>query len=129
LNALIALSILFVAQEVLRSQRGRTSLTLRYPWVVAFLFGLLHGMGFASGLNSLGLEEGALLGALVLFNVGVEVGQLTFIVGVLALRRAFRLMEIRWPRVAVMAPTYTIGIFGGAWTLQYGAILFGLSKQ
>jgi hydrogenase/urease accessory protein HupE len=129
LNALIALSILFVAQEVIRSQRGRTSLTLRYPWVVAFLFGLLHGMGFASGLNSLGLEEGALLGALVLFNVGVEVGQLTFIVGVLALRRAFRLMEIRWPRVAVMAPTYAIGIFGAAWTFQYSAILFGLSRR
>jgi hydrogenase/urease accessory protein HupE len=129
LNALIALSILFVAQEVIRSQRGRTSLTLRYPWVVAFLFGLLHGMGFASGLSSLGLDSSALLGALVLFNLGVEIGQLAFLFGVLALRRAFRLMEIHWPRVAVMAPTYTIGIFGAAWTLQYSAIFFGLSKQ
>ena len=126
LNALIALSILFVAPEVIRAQRGETSLTIRYPWVVAFGFGLLHGMGFASGLTTLGLEKGALLGALVLFNVGVEIGQLAFIALVLALIRAFRLMEIRWPRPIQLAPTYAIGVFGATWTLQYSAALFGL---
>jgi hypothetical protein len=127
LNTLIALSILFVAPEAVRAQSGGTSLTIRHPWAVAFAFGLLHGMGFASGLISLGLEKSVLLGALVLFNVGVEIGQLAFILVVLALLRAFRLMEIRWPRPVQLAPTYAIGAFGASWTLQYGAALFGLA--
>jgi hypothetical protein len=127
LNALIALSILFVAPEALRAIRGETSLTIRYPWVVAFAFGLLHGMGFASGLTSLGLEKGALLSALVLFNIGVEIGQLAFILVVLALLRSFRLMEIRWPRPVQLAPTYAIGVFGASWTFKYAAMLFGLA--
>jgi HupE / UreJ protein len=126
LNALIALSILFVAPEVVRAQRGGTSLTIRYPWVVAFAFGLLHGMGFASGLTSLGLDRGSLLGALVFFNIGVEIGQLAFIALVLLLRRSFKLMEINWPRAAAMAPTYAIGILGASWTFQYAAALFGV---
>lgn len=125
LNALIALSILFIAPEVIRAQRGGTSLTIRHPWVVAFLFGLLHGMGFATGLTSLGLEKGALLAALVLFNIGVEIGQLAFIVLVFALKRSFRLMELRWPAAAAATPTYAIGILGAAWTIQYCAVLFG----
>ncbi len=58
LNAAIALSILFLGAEVVRSWRGETSLTIRHPWLVAFLFGLLHGFGFASGLVSLGLPQG-----------------------------------------------------------------------
>jgi HupE / UreJ protein len=125
LNALIALSILFLAPEILRAQRGGTSLTIRHPWVVAFAFGLLHGMGFASGLKSLGLSGTALLAPLVLFNVGVEIGQLAFIALVLALRRAFRLMEIRWPKPVALTPTYAIGILGAMWTFQYGVLLFG----
>ena len=126
LNALIALSILFIAPEVIRAQRGGTSLAIRYPWAVAFLFGLLHGMGFASGLTSLGLGKGALLAALVLFNIGVEIGQLAFIALVFALKRAFRLMELRWPAAFAAAPTYAIGILGASWTLQYCAVLFGV---
>jgi hypothetical protein len=126
LNALIALSILFVAPEIIRAQNGGTSLTIRYPWIVAFAFGLLHGMGFASGLTSLGLERSALLYALVFFNIGVEIGQLVFIALVLALKRAFGLMEIRWPRPLQMAPTYAIGVLGASWTIQYSAILFGV---
>lgn len=126
LNALIALSILFIAPEVVRAQRGGTSLTIRHPWVVAFLFGLLHGMGFASGLTSLGLERGALLAALVLFNIGVEIGQLAFIALVFALKRSFRLMEWRWPAAVAAAPTYAIGILGASWTIQYCAVLFGV---
>jgi hypothetical protein len=125
LNALIALSILFVAPEIVRAQNGGTSLTIRYPWIVAFAFGLLHGMGFASGLTSLGLERSALLYALIFFNIGVEVGQLLFIALVLALKRAFGLMEIHWPRGLQMAPTYAIGVLGASWTIQYSAILFG----
>lgn len=125
LNALIALSILFVAPEAIRAQRGGTSFTIRYPWVVAFGFGLLHGMGFASGLSTLGLEKGALLTALVLFNIGVEIGQLTFITVVLLLKRAFSLMQINWPRPALGMPAYVIGIVGASLTIQYSILLFG----
>jgi len=126
LNALIALSILFLAPEILRAQRGGTSLTIRHPWIVAFAFGLLHGMGFASGLRSLGLSGSALLAPLVLFNVGVEIGQLAFIALVLAMRRSFRLMAIRWPGPVALTPTYAIGVLGAMWTFQYSALLFGL---
>jgi hydrogenase/urease accessory protein HupE len=125
LNALVALSILFLAPEVLRAQRGGTSLTIRHPWFIAFCFGLLHGMGFASGLSSLGLERGTLVTALVLFNIGVEIGQVAFIAVVLALRRAFRLMAIHWPQPLALAPTYAIGVSGAAWAFQYAALLFG----
>jgi hypothetical protein len=127
LNALIALSILFVAPEAIRAQMGGTSLTVRYPWIVAFAFGLLHGMGFASGLTSLGLDRSTLVGALLMFNVGVEIGQLLFIALVLGLMRSFRLMDIRWPRALRLAPSYAIGVLGAMWTFQYSAILFGLA--
>ncbi|HLZ75532.1 HupE/UreJ family protein [Phenylobacterium sp.] len=125
LNALIALSILFVAPEAIRAQRGEDSLTTRYPWVVAFAFGLLHGMGFANGLSTLGLDKGALLAALVLFNIGVEIGQIAFIAVVLALRRAFRLMAIEWARPIALIPSYAIGALGAMWTIQYATIVFG----
>ncbi len=126
LNALIALSILFLAPEVLRAQRGGTSLTIQRPWVVAFAFGLLHGMGFASGLTGLGLDRGALVSALVLFNIGVELGQLAFVFLALALLRSFRLMELSWPRPVALSPVYAIGILGAYWTFQYSALVFGI---
>lgn len=125
LNTLIALSILFIALEVIRAERGGTSLTIRHSWLVAFVFGLLHGLGFANGLSPTGLQKGALLAALVLFNIGVELGQLAFIALVLALKRSFRLMEIVWPRTVELAPVYAIGTLGSFWTFQYGALLFG----
>ena len=87
LKAAIALSIMFVGVEVLRSWRGETSLTLRQPWLVAFAFGLVHGLGFASGLASLGLPQGDIPVALLLFNIGVEVGQLLFVAFTLLLMR------------------------------------------
>ncbi|HEX3365393.1 HupE/UreJ family protein [Phenylobacterium sp.] len=125
LNALIALSILFVAPEAIRAARGGTSLTIRYPWIVAFAFGLLHGMGFANGLSTLGLDKGALLGALALFNVGVEIGQLAFLGVVLALIRSFRLMQLSWPRPVAALPAYAIGALGAMWTFQHSAIVLG----
>jgi hypothetical protein len=125
LNMLIALSILFLGPEIVRFQRGGTSLTLRHPWVVAFCFGLLHGFGFASGLLSLGLPRGEIPLALLMFNVGVEIGQVAFIVLILALERAFRVMEICWPRPLLALPTYTVGVLGAFWTILYGVRLFG----
>ena len=101
------------------------SLTVRYPWVVAFAFGLLHGFGFASALTSAGLPRSELPLALVSFNVGVEVGQLGFVALVLALERSFRVLEIRWPRWAQALPGYTVGSLGAFWTIQRVAMMVG----
>jgi len=125
LNAAIALSILFLGPEIVRSWRGETSFTIRHPWVVAFAFGLLHGFGFASALTSAGLPRQELPLALVTFNVGVELGQLGFIALVLLLERSFRVLEVLWPRWVQAIPGYTVGALGAFWTVQRLAIFFG----
>ena len=78
-EAIIALSIVFVAAEIVHGLRGKPGLTARAPWVVAFTFGLLHGFGFAGALAEVGLPEKAIPVALLMFNVGVEIGQLLFV--------------------------------------------------
>jgi len=128
LNAAIALSILFLGPEIVRSWRGETSFTIRHPWVVAFAFGLLHGFGFASALTSAGLPKAELPVALLSFNVGVEIGQLSFVALVLLLERAFRILEVRWPRWAEALPGYTVGSLGAFWTVQRLAIMFGAAR-
>ena len=95
-EACIALSILLLASEILRRQRGEPSLTASLPWAVAFSFGLLHGLGFASALIDIGLPQGDIPLALLTFNVGVEVGQLAFIaavLGVMQLAKQFRIPD------------------------------------
>jgi hydrogenase/urease accessory protein HupE len=118
LDAAVALSILFLGPEIVRVWRGQTSFTLRHPWVVAFAFGLLHGFGFASGLTAMGLPRAELPLALLLFNVGVEIGQLAFVAGVLLLVRAFRKLQIDWPRWQRVLPGYAVGSLGAYWTIQ-----------
>jgi len=125
LNAAIALSILFLGPEIVRSWRGETSLTIRYPWVVAFLFGLLHGFGFASGLSTTGMPKAELPPALLFFNVGVELGQLVFVFTALALARSFLILEVRWPRLVEALPGYAVGSLGAYWTIQRMVILLG----
>ncbi len=125
LNAAIALSILFLGPEVVRARRGEDSLTIRFPWVVAFAFGLLHGFGFASGLSTTGMPRAELPGALLWFNVGVEIGQLVFVFLALALVWAFRVLEIRWPRWTLAVPGYTVGSLGAYWTIQRTFIMIG----
>jgi hydrogenase/urease accessory protein HupE len=125
LNAAIALSILFLGPEIVRVWRGETSFTIRHPWVVAFAFGLLHGFGFASGLSAMGLPKAEIPLALLLFNVGVEIGQVAFVVLVVLLERAFRTLEIRWPRWAQALPGYTVGSLGAYWTIQRTVVLLG----
>jgi hydrogenase/urease accessory protein HupE len=83
-EATIALSVAFVAAEILHAAQGQPGLTARAPWVVAFVFGLLHGFGFAGALREVGLPEQAIPLALLFFNVGVEIGQLLFIAAVVA---------------------------------------------
>jgi hydrogenase/urease accessory protein HupE len=125
LTAAIALSILFLGPEIVRVWRGETSFTIRHPWVVAFAFGLLHGFGFASGLTSMGLPPAEIPLALLLFNVGVEIGQLFFVFLILALERAFRVLEIRWPRPVQLLPGYAVGSLGAYWTIQRTLVLLG----
>jgi len=125
LNAAIALSILFLGPEIVRSWRGETSFTIRHPWVVAFAFGLLHGFGFASGLTALGLPQAEIPLALLLFNVGVEIGQLAFVFLVLLLERSFRVLEIEWPHWVEAFPGYAVGALGAFWTIQRAVLLFG----
>ena len=123
LNAAIALSILFLGPEIVRSWRGQTSFTIHNPWVVAFAFGLLHGFGFASALTSAGLPQTDLPLALVSFNVGVEFGQLSLVGLLLLLEHSFHTLEIRWPRWAAALPGYTVGSLGAFWTIQRVVIL------
>lgn len=125
LNAVIALSILFLGPEIARSWRGESSFTIRHPWVVAFGFGLLHGFGFASGLTEMGLPEAEIPQALLLFNIGVEIGQVAFVGLVLALDRAFRTLEIRWPQLVERLPGYAVGTLGAYWTIQRTLVLLG----
>jgi hydrogenase/urease accessory protein HupE len=124
LNAAIALSILFLGPEIVRSWRGETSFTINHPWVVAFAFGLLHGFGFASALTSAGLPRHELPLALVSFNVGVELGQVGFIGIILALESSFRVLEVRWPRWVQVLPGYAVGSLGAFWTVQRLVVLF-----
>ncbi|WP_066962464.1 HupE/UreJ family protein [Microbulbifer sp. Q7] len=89
-EAVIALSIVFIATEILHKLEGRKTLAIRKPWVVAFGFGLLHGLGFAGALSEIGVPEHAIPLSLGLFNIGVEAGQLAFIAGVAALMHLLR---------------------------------------
>ena len=121
-EAAIALSIVFVAAEIIHSRQGNAGLTERFPWVVAFTFGLLHGFGFASALNQIGLPQSAIPVALLFFNVGVEVGQLLFIGSVfviIALARRFaRRSGTSQPAWAWRVPPYAIGSMAAFWIIQ-----------
>jgi len=119
-EATIALSILLLAAEILHVRAGRPSLTARWPWVVAFSFGLLHGFGFAAALNAIGLPAGDVPLALFAFNVGVEIGQLVFILAVsaaLTLARRLALPQ-RLAGRAVPAASYAIGALAAFWFVE-----------
>ena len=104
--------------------RGRADPTLaqRRPWLIAFLFGLLHGMAFAGVLADIGLPPGAAPQALLLFNVGVEVGQMLFIVTVLMALMAWRMLSVRlvWvpPVWIARVPSYGIGGLSAYWLIE-----------
>jgi len=121
-EAAIALSIVFVASEIIHSREGRAGLTEKFPWIVAFTFGLLHGFGFASALNEVGLPQSAIPVALLFFNVGVEVGQLLFIAAVFTVialvRLAARRMGVSPPAWAWRIPPYAIGSVAMFWVIQ-----------
>jgi hydrogenase/urease accessory protein HupE len=136
-EAAIALSIAFAAAEALRARRGEPSLTAQLPWAVALFFGLLHGLGFAGALREIGLPQGAVLPALLFFNLGVELGQLLFVALVVGLGWGLRRMATRGrmaaalPRMATRgrmaaalpprahaAACYAIGVTAGFWLIE-----------
>jgi len=121
-EAAIALSIVFVAAEIIRSRQGNAGLTERFPWVVAFTFGLLHGFGFASALNEVGLPQSAILVALLFFNIGVEISQLLFIASVVAVIalawQVTRRIGMSQPAWAWRVPPYVIGSVAAFWIIQ-----------
>ena len=121
-EAAIALSIVFVASEIVHTRRGRSSVTQHYPWVVAFTFGLLHGFGFAGALAEVGLPQSSIPMALLFFNVGVEIGQLLFVGAVLAaiavgwrVGRRLRFTQPGW--LWRLAP-YGIGALASFWLVE-----------
>jgi hypothetical protein len=123
IEALIALSILFLAVEILHGGQGQSGLTQRFPWLVAFAFGLLHGLGFASALAAVGLPAAEVPVALLFFNLGVEAGQLLFVAAVLGLRVALERLPIRWPAWAEPLPAYAIGTIASFWFMERLAAL------
>jgi hydrogenase/urease accessory protein HupE len=117
-EAVIALSILFLAVELARGARGEQSAMARSPWAIAFGFGLLHGFGFAGALAEIGLPESARAMALLLFNVGVEIGQLAIVGVLLAVLQIVRITRVPVPAVAARAPVYVMGAVSAYWFVE-----------
>jgi hypothetical protein len=117
-EAVIAASIVFVAGEIAHEARGRPGLGARRPWLVAFVFGLLHGLGFAGALREVGLPQQSIPLALLFFNLGVELGQLLFLACVLPLAALGRRAALRWPVASAQLPAYAIGSVAAWWTLE-----------
>jgi hydrogenase/urease accessory protein HupE len=117
-EAVIALSIVFVAAEIVRARRGESGLTERAPWLVAFTFGLLHGFGFAGALAQVGLPSHDIPLALLFFNVGVEAGQLGFVGVSLASLALVQRANFTFPRWTQIVPPYAIGSVAMFWVIQ-----------
>jgi hydrogenase/urease accessory protein HupE len=121
-EACIALSILFVAREIVQAHRGRSGITARWPWVVSFTFGLMHGFGFAGALAEVGLPQSSIPVALLFFNVGVEIGQLMFVGAVLTVIaggwRAARRLRVSPPAWLWRIAPYAIGAVASFWLVE-----------
>jgi len=117
-EAVIALSILFLAVEIIHKHQGRRCITEQYPWAVAFAFGLFHGLGFSGALAEVGLPQQAIPLALLMFNVGVETGQILFVSAVLLLLVIIKRLPIFWPQGSWRLVPYAIGSTAAFWTIQ-----------
>jgi hydrogenase/urease accessory protein HupE len=117
-EAVIALSILFLATELSKQKKGAIGLTARHPWLIALCFGLLHGFGFAGALTEVGLPQTDIPLALLFFNVGVEVGQLMFVAAVLMVAWLVRQMKFSRPAWLEQMPAYAIGALAAFWFIQ-----------
>ena len=132
-EAAIGLSIVLVAVEIVNARRGIPSLTARWPWLVAFCFGLLHGFGFAGALAEVGLPHHAIPVALLFFNLGVEIGQLSFVAVVLTLAWTLKVVASLSFKADVVqrsinrfdvAAAYAIGAVAAYWLIGRAATLF-----
>jgi bacteriorhodopsin len=117
-EAIIALSIVFLAAEIVHKRQGRVGVTERWPWAIAFIFGLFHGLGFAGALSEIGLPQHEVPLALLMFNVGVETGQLLFITVVLSLMAVLRRLAIALPDSSWRLVPYGIGSIAAFWTIE-----------
>lgn len=125
IEAMVALSILFVAAEALRARRGGPrTLTGRWPELAALGFGLLHGFAFAGALGAIGLPQDETLLALLLFNLGVEAGQLVYVLAVLVVSVALRRTTTALPHWAGELPAYVIGACASYWTFERTLAIF-----
>lgn len=117
-EALVALSIVFLAVEIVKQREGAPRLSERIPWAIAFFFGLIHGFGFAGALREIGLPESDVPISLLTFNVGVELGQLAIIAAVLAILALLRRHAPDLRRPATIAATYAIGTVASFWFIE-----------
>lgn len=133
IEAAIALSIVLVAVEIVNDRRGQPSLAARWPWLIAFCFGLLHGFGFAGALAEVGLPHHAIPVALLFFNLGVEAGQLSFVAAALAAGWAVRrTMALRLEPAVIqktvgtfdIIATYAIGTVAAYWLIERTSAMF-----
>ncbi|NCF78383.1 MAG: HupE/UreJ family protein [Alphaproteobacteria bacterium] len=127
-EAIIALSILFVAIELLQPPEKRSALAARYPQAMAFGFGLLHGFGFAGVLGEIGLPRDVELAALALFNIGLEVGQLLVVAAMVLFMRFVKpalLAHEKWAPALQQVPIIAIGGISVYWLLDRLAGLGG----
>ena len=122
-EAVIALTILFLAVELARGAAREASLMTRWPWSIAFGFGLLHGFGFAGALSEIGLPEEARAMALLLFNVGVEIGQLVVVATLLVLVRLTKISRVPLPSMAAQLPVHLMGVVSAYWFVDRVASL------
>ena len=121
-EAVIALSIVFLAVEIIRTSQGESSLAARHPWIVAMIFGLVHGLGFAGALSEVGLPHHEIPLALLMFNVGVELGQIAFVFVILAVISAFVFLSRKIPKLEPIRNwqlvPYAVGILAAYWTIE-----------
>ena len=117
-EAVISLSIVLLAVEVLRKNRGELTMAERFPWLVAFVFGLVHGLGFAGALSEIGVPENEVPLALLMFNVGVETGQILFVLAVSVLLAAMHRIHNHTALTLTRATPYVIGGLAAFWTIE-----------
>jgi hypothetical protein len=117
-EAIIALSIVFLAAEIVHKRQGQVGITERWPWIIAFIFGLFHGLGFAGALAEIGLPQHEVPLALLMFNVGVETGQLLFVAVVLSLMAVLRRLSLVLPDAGWRLVPYSIGGIAAFWTIE-----------
>ena len=117
-EAVIALSILFLAVEIIHSREGRVTLTERAPWLVSLSFGLVHGLGFAGALSEVGLPQNDIPLALLMFNIGVETGQLLFVFVVVVIREILYRLPVDWPAGSWRVLPYAIGGTASFWVIE-----------